>query len=211
MGALTKTSAQPRRRKLPGGGGTRQRSGGSVRAASTSGGARRIFTNPKAKGKKRRAPRPVFAVFAPVRPRRHRRRRRGAVVVRSVPLYPALQIQWGRQCPRPLTADCYALNVTPSWAIGCFMPRYYELRRIYGADAQAITQEMIVQETPQCHIVPVTAAEQELQRRIALAVAILLRRDGFAVDLPALPTTPRPPEASRIRQPWLRALLTGWI
>lgn len=128
-----------------------------------------------------------------------------------MPVYPALQIEWGRRCPPPLTGDCRALNVTPGWAIGCFMPRYYDLRRAYGPDAQAIVHEILVHETPQCHLIPLTAAEQELHRRIALAVAVLLRRDGFAVDLPPMPSSPRPPRANRIRQPWLRALLTGWV
>jgi len=91
------------------------------------------------------------------------------------------------------------------------MPRYYELRSAYGPDYHGIVNDIVLQETPQCHLEPLTAAEREFQRRVSLAVAVLLMRDGVAVQLPPMPHTPRPIQADRIKQPWLRALLTGWL
>jgi hypothetical protein len=91
------------------------------------------------------------------------------------------------------------------------MPRYYELRARYGADYEGIVHDLMLHETPHCHLEPVTGAEIELQRRVELAVAVLLRLDGVDVPFPPNPAYPRPLRANRIRQPWLRALLTGWL
>lgn len=91
------------------------------------------------------------------------------------------------------------------------MPRFYELKAVYGPDLHGIVNDLLLQETPHCHLEPLTAAERELRRRVHLAVAILFTQEGYAVQLPPMPPTPRPLRADSIQQPWLRALLTGWI
>ena len=119
--------------------------------------------------------------------------------------------QWIQNCPPPLSWDCERLQLTTRWAVGCFMPRFYALRERHGFDYRGIVNDLLLQETPHCRMLPSTSAERELQRRVSLAVAILLNREGASVPIPSMPPIPRPVRATPVRQPWLRALLTGWI
>jgi hypothetical protein len=116
-------------------------------------------------------------------------------------------------CPRPVSMDCLALTVTGQWAVACFYPSYLRQRRIHGNDYRAVVRGIVVNEPIPCSPQPVgpTRAVLELGRRIALATAVLMRAEGVPVALPNIPTYRRPQAADRIRQPWMRALLTGWI
>jgi hypothetical protein len=105
------------------------------------------------------------------------------------------------------------LQITPRWAVACFKPTYHQLRRYYGDDAQTIVEKLVEAEVPQCRDgqQPMRGAEHELHRRVALAVAILMSLEGIPVQYPSEARFPRPLQAQAISQPWLRALLTGWV
>lgn len=124
------------------------------------------------------------------------------------PTYPS----WYRPegCPPPLLSGCRTLNITGRWASSCFLPRYQYLRRLYGADWQALASAIAREEAPGCSMPPITGAGVEYLRRVQLAVAVLLNAEGYNVPYPPPPVTPRPPGADQILQPWMRALLTGW-
>jgi hypothetical protein len=116
--------------------------------------------------------------------------------------------QWYERdgCPPPLSNNCTQLTVTPRWSTTCFLPRYRYLRNVYGADASALASAIAREEAPDCPFPAQSGAAAEYMRRIQLAVAVLLNADGLA---PAPGS--RPAEAATIQQPWMRALLTGWI
>lgn len=115
-------------------------------------------------------------------------------------------------CTLPLSEDCLSLRVTPRWAIGCFKPMYHRLREIHGDDYEAIVDDIVQKEIPACNIGgPTTGAEQELYRRLRLATATLMNMEGVAVRYPKAAPFPRPKRAQQISQPWMRALLTGWV
>lgn len=115
-------------------------------------------------------------------------------------------------CEMPLSVDCTQLQISPQWAIACFKPTYHRLRAMHGDDYHAILDDLIWQEIPACTIGgPATGAEYELYRRLQLAVAALMNTEGIPVRYPPLARFPRPPRAQQISQPWLRALLTGWV
>lgn len=113
-------------------------------------------------------------------------------------------------CPPPLIDAGTRIAVTGRWATACFMPAYHRARLRWDGNATAIGAELMLELVPQAAIGPArTAAEQELRRRIDLAVAVLLNSEGVVVPYPPSPPTPRPP--TNRRQPaWLRALTTGW-
>jgi hypothetical protein len=116
------------------------------------------------------------------------------------------------RCSLPLSPDCMRLEVTAEWATHCFYPTYQRLRAVYGDDFYAIYDDLIQKELPTCSLKGVaTGAEHELLRRVALATALLMNREGVPVRYPPDAITPRPARADHITQPWLRALLTGWI
>jgi hypothetical protein len=130
--------------------------------------------------------------------------------------YPVQRYMWPRfvlsgGCQSPLSEDCNHLDISPQWAIACFKPTYHRLRKRYGDDYQAIVDAFLETEMPQCQGRPKRGAEHELQRRIALAVAILMNREGSPVRYPPPARFPRPSKAQVISQPWLRALITGWF
>lgn len=127
--------------------------------------------------------------------------------------YPVYQPYWynPEACPRPLSRQCTRLQVTGRWAASCFLPRFRHLRRIYGNDATALASAIAREEAPDCPFPTQTGAASEYERRVALAVAVLLNGEGIPVAYPPPPPTPRPPNADAIRQPWMRALLTGWV
>lgn len=117
-----------------------------------------------------------------------------------------------RGCSLPISDDCAQLLVTPRWAVACFKPAYHQLRLRHGNNYQAIVDDLMVRELPTCAFDrPSTGAERELRRRIALAVAVLLNSEGVPVRYPPEAVFPRPARANRISQPWMRALLTGWV
>lgn len=132
--------------------------------------------------------------------------------------YPEQRYRWPlfvlrKGCAAPLSSDCTQLQITPRWAIACFKPTYHQLRRQYGDDYQVIIDELLQVEAPQCDDAqqPTRGAEHELRRRIALAIAVLMNREGVPVRYPIAARFPRPANAEAISQPWLRALLTGWF
>ena len=114
-------------------------------------------------------------------------------------------------CPSPLADGCTKLQMTARWATSCFMPRFHYLRTIYGDDAVALASAIAREEAPDCPFPPQSGAAAEYERRVKLAVAVLLNAHGVPVPYPAGLRTPRPPGASSVRQPWMRALLTGWV
>lgn len=131
-------------------------------------------------------------------------------------LYPRQTFVWPRYvlptgCPPPLSSDCSTLNITPQWAIACFKPRYHKLRYQYGTNYEAVVDNLLMQEVPHCALQPKRGAEHELRRRVKLAVAVLMNREGIPVRYPRAARFPRPEQAASISQPWLRALLTGWF
>lgn len=116
-------------------------------------------------------------------------------------------------CPRPLSIDCSTITITGRWAAACFLPSYVRQRKIHGPDFEAVVCGITYAEPLPCKPQPIapTQASIELGNRIRLATAILMRQEGIPVPMPKIPTYPRPHGADRIRQPWMRALLTGWI
>jgi hypothetical protein len=117
---------------------------------------------------------------------------------------------WRATCSPPLLGNCTVLNITAQWAMACFIPRYHALQRVYGTDYERLASAIAREEAPDCPFPPTTGAAYEYQRRIHLAVAILLNMQGQAVPLPDPSVSPRPPTANLIALPWMRALLTGW-
>ncbi len=135
---------------------------------------------------------------------------RGAFYPRQAFAWPTFVLPQG--CPPPLSRDCAMLKVTPRWAIACFKPTYHRLRMRYGSNYEAIVNALLDQTVPDCNLrLPQRGAEHELHRRIALAVAVLMNREGIPVRYPPEARFPKPDVAASISQPWLRALLTGWF
>jgi hypothetical protein len=89
------------------------------------------------------------------------------------------------------------------------MAAYNRMRLMYGADLDAISRAIVELEAPGCWNSSTNPA-QEFRYRVRLATAVLLRMEGVNVPLPPPPSGPRPSQASN-DQPWLRALLTGWV
>lgn len=116
-------------------------------------------------------------------------------------------------CPRPLSVDCSKLTITGRWAAACFLPSYVRQRKIHGDDFEAVVRGITYSEPLPCkpQSVGPTPAAVELSRRIRLSTAVLMRQEGVVVAMPQAPAYSRPAGADRIRQPWMRALLTGWI
>lgn len=133
----------------------------------------------------------------------------------GVPYYPRLARNWfgdnTPQCADPLQNQCRRLNITPRWAHECFITSYRRMRQLYRGDAELMTSAIARELAPDCPFPTKTGAGAEYERRIKLAVAILLNREGIPTPYPPEPVTPRPPEADTVREPWLRALLTGWV
>lgn len=113
-------------------------------------------------------------------------------------------------CPAPLSDDCRELQPTARWATSCFLPRFRYLRNVYGSDYERLASALAREEAPWCAFPARSGAAAEYERRIKLAVAVLLNAEGSPVPYPPPPPTPRPRDADAIRQPWMRALLTGW-
>jgi len=131
-------------------------------------------------------------------------------------LYPRQAFVWPnfvlpQTCTSPLSRDCSTLQISPQWAIACFKPTYHRLRATYGQNYEAIVEALLHQLVPQCSSPPQRGAEIELRRRVMLAVAVFMNREGIPVHYPPQARFPRPPSAATITQPWLRALLTGWF
>jgi hypothetical protein len=131
-------------------------------------------------------------------------------------LYPKQTFVWPnfvlpQACTSPLSRDCSTLQISAQWAIACFKPTYHRLRSMYGFNYEAIVNAIVQQLVPQCSMPPQRGAELELHRRISLAVAALMNREGVPVQYPSTARYPRPQQAATITQPWLRALLTGWF
>lgn len=141
----------------------------------------------------------------------------GHRVVKGFKYYPKQKYNWPdfvlrKGCKSPLSADCLKLQMSPQWAIACFKPTYHRLRAIHGDNYEAIVDDLITTEAPGCSFgVPQTGAEHEFYRRIYLAVALLMNHEGVPVRYPPDSHSPRPQKADHISQPWLRALLTGWV
>lgn len=115
-------------------------------------------------------------------------------------------------CSMPISGDCTQLNITTQWATACFLPTYRKLRAVHGDDFESIYDDLVQKELPTCSLMGVsTGAEYELLRRVALATAVLMNSEGVPVRYPPDPVTPRPARADHITQPWLRAMLTGWV
>ncbi len=115
-------------------------------------------------------------------------------------------------CQAPISEDCMTLQVSPRWAMACFKPRYYELRLMYRDDLQAIVDDLLALEVPNCNVGKAsTGAEHELRRRVTLAVAALMNAEGVPVRYPSKAVFPRPTKALYIKQVWVRALLTGHL
>jgi len=116
----------------------------------------------------------------------------------------------GRQdCQSPLSGDCTVLYITKRWAIVCFMWAYNLARERAANNLGGVTAS-ILRDTGPCGAAN-TEAASELRRRVRLAAAVLMRGEGVDVPLPQPPNATRPPDADRYRQPWLRALMTGWV
>ncbi len=112
-----------------------------------------------------------------------------------------------RTCPPPIRDE--RLVVTREWALGCFLPAYSSARGRARNDPDAITDaisEVLISRWLKAP--KVSLAASELERRIQLAVAVLLRQDGFDVQMPEEPGYP--PPAAQIHPAWVRALMTGW-
>lgn len=133
----------------------------------------------------------------------------------GVPYYPRLAVNWFGDnepaCAPPLQRNCRRLNITPRWANECFVPTYRRLRAQYGPDPAMLSSAIARDQAPDCAFPTTTGAGAEYERRIQLAVAVLLNREGYPTTYPPSPPTPRPRQADTIRDPWLRALLTGWV
>jgi hypothetical protein len=113
-------------------------------------------------------------------------------------------------CAPPISDDCTRLQPTARWATSCFLPRFRYLRNVYGDDYERLASALAREEAPWCSFPARSGAAAEYQRRVQLAVAVLLNAEGTPVRYPRPPLTPRPANADSIQQPWMRALLTGW-
>lgn len=113
-------------------------------------------------------------------------------------------------CSPPISGDCTRLQPTAMWATSCFLPRFRYLRNVYGDDYERLASALAREEAPWCSFPARSGAAAEYQRRVQLAVAVLLNSEGLPVRYPPPPLTPRPGDADTIQQPWMRALLTGW-
>jgi len=113
-------------------------------------------------------------------------------------------------CASPVTDDCSALRVTRRWAIVCFMPDYNRLREHYGDDLDAIVGALLDVNAKACKTAQTEAAE-EFRQRVRLAVSVLMRSEGVDIPLAPRTTSSRPPNADDFAQPWMRALMTGWV
>lgn len=116
------------------------------------------------------------------------------------------------------TASCGTPIVEPDviidarWAIDCFWPTYLDARAMWGPNATAVVGEILLALAPGTALaLPRTGAEIELRRRIELAVAVLMGQEGIPVAFPPRTSVPRPFQATQIRVPWIRALVTGAI
>lgn len=131
--------------------------------------------------------------------------------------YPEQAYKWPgfvlrKGCTSPISNNCLSLSITPRWAIACFKPTYHRLRQVHGSDFESVVDDLLLREAPGCSLgVPTTGAEHELRRRVQLAVAALMNSEGIVVRYPSQAMFPRPARTQQISQPWLRALLTGWI
>jgi len=135
---------------------------------------------------------------------------KGALYPRQVFIWPVFVLPQG--CRPPISSDCSQLQITPRWAVACFKPTYHKMRARYGENFPAVLQGVLVQVAPDCNTTePQRGAEHELQRRVALAIAVLMNREGIPVRYPPEARFPKPAVAASITQPWLRALLTGWF
>jgi len=114
------------------------------------------------------------------------------------------------------------LVLTPAWATACFIPAYHRARATWGRNAKAITTEVLHEVDPASSVgAPLTAAEYELRRRIAMAVAILLNAEGVPTQYPPPAVWPPPgvwppfviqpslPSLPSAGPAWLVALTTG--
>lgn len=122
--------------------------------------------------------------------------------------------QWwqSKNCPGPLSLDCQRLTIGPRWATFCFMPTYQQERLRFGTDVVGLATAVARRGAPWCPIPPQTEAGEEYVRRVAFAVAILSNASGGPqAPYPDPPPGPRPALADTIAQPWVRALMTGWI
>jgi hypothetical protein len=141
----------------------------------------------------------------------------GARSVEGFEYYPKQKHRWPsfvfkQGCKSPLSDNCLKVQVTSRWALNCFKPTYHELRRARGDDFEAVVNDLILREIPACTLAgEKTGAEQEIHRRISMAVALLMNSEGIPVPYPASALFPRPARAQQISQPWLRALVTGHI
>lgn len=113
---------------------------------------------------------------------------------------------------RPVVDPSGHLVVTPAWATACFVPAYHRARAAWGRNTKAITTEVLHEVDPASSAgAPLTAAEHELRRRIAMAVAILLNAEGVPTHYPP-PAVWTYPVQSAFPSPgpaWLVALTTG--
>ena len=110
----------------------------------------------------------------------------------------------------PLTGR--GVVVTPRWAIRCYMPCYYRERTRWGDDYDGVYGDIVHSLVPQASIgKPKNGPEHELLRRIDLATCVLFNQDGIPRRHPPVAPFPRPRAASDYSQPWLRALVTGWV
>jgi len=129
--------------------------------------------------------------------------------------YSDVQPRWSRPegCPSPLGNNCTRLAITPRWGATCFMPRYHSARARYGNDYESVASAIAREEAPNCPIPSISGAAAEYLYRIQLAVAVLMNSEGQPVPYPKPPAGlgPRPAEADEINQPYLRALLTGYV
>lgn len=112
-----------------------------------------------------------------------------------------------RTCPPPIRDG--VLDVTREWSLGCFLPAYQAARTRGRNDPEALVKDITNVLLSRWVTVPrPSAAGQELERRVRLAVAVLLRQDGYDVLMPAEPGYPSP--SVQIHPAWIRALMTGW-
>lgn len=112
-----------------------------------------------------------------------------------------------RTCPAPIKDGM--LDVTREWALGCFLPAYQAARTRSRNDPQAIVKDITNVLLSRWVSGPhPSLAAVELERRVRLAVAVLLRQDGYDVPMPVEPGYPSP--STQMHPAWIRALMTGW-
>lgn len=112
-----------------------------------------------------------------------------------------------RKCPAPIKDG--VLDVTQEWTLGCFLPAYWGARNRGRNDPQAIVADITdVLLRRWLSVARPSVVAQELERRVRLAVAILLRQDGYNVAMPVEPGYPSP--SVQMHPAWIRALRTGW-